>query len=135
MKIYEKYSEIADDIIEKYELYNKKNKNYCILKTMINLKNSNLQIIDDLNKIINASDLKSQVNNLIDIYQVDREKYRDITNTVENETDEDNLENGDNFSDNIIQEVEKNEEIINDKKKKEKIKKCGTKDRIKIKKK
>ena len=134
MKIYENYNEIADDIIEKFELYNKKNKNYCILKTMSNLKNSNEQILVDLNNIIKAEDLKSQINNLIDINQGDRDKYKEINinNTVENETNEDNLENGENFEDNNnIQEEQKNEKITKKKKKNCNLKHCGTHNNIK----
>ena len=132
MKIYEKYKEIADDIIEKYELYNKKNKNYCILKTMRNLKNSNSKIIEDLNVIISGSDLKDKINNLINIYLRDRDKYKDIiNNTVENETNEDGLDNDiDNFNDNI-QEEEKNDEKIKEKKKNVFIKHSGTRKCIK----
>ena len=136
MKIYEKYSDIAGDIIEKYELNNKKFKNFCILKTLHNLKNSNFQIIDDLDDIINASELKNKINNLIDIFQGDRDKYKDISNTVENETNEEDdwdIDNNNDFNGNN-QEDDKNEDRANEKKKKVILKYNRTKNSVRNKK-
>jgi hypothetical protein len=77
MKILEQYCEIEQDIIEKYELYNEKLKNYRVLKSLNNLNVSNKKIMDDLIKIINEKDLQKQINILIDIYEGDRKNYKE----------------------------------------------------------
>jgi len=89
MKIFEKYCEIANDIIEKYELFNKKSKNYRILKSIYNLKNSNKKIIEDLETIIKGSNLKNKINTLIDIYQSDRNNYREGSYNIIKKEDND----------------------------------------------
>jgi len=68
-RIYERYYNISLDILKKYETFNKKLKNYRILRTIRNLKLSNKQIIGDLEKIINIDDLKSKCSTIIDLYQ------------------------------------------------------------------
>ena len=58
MRIYQNYYDIAKRIIEKYELFNKELKNYTILKSLRNLKFSNIQIMKDLSSIIEEKDMK-----------------------------------------------------------------------------
>ena len=53
MKIYDNYCEILNDVIEKYELFNKEYKNYGVLKNFLNLKKYNKIIINDLEGVIN----------------------------------------------------------------------------------
>ena len=67
-RIYEKYYNIANDIIKKYELFNKDLKNYRILRTIRNLKFSNNQIIDDLNKMIDERDLEKKSSIILSTY-------------------------------------------------------------------
>ena len=95
LKIIEKYYEIANEIIEKYELYNKKYKNYRILKSIDNLNNSNDQIIKSLKKIINEKDIIIRINDLIDIYSGDRKNYKEgvsLTNTLNNDEEKNDIE-------------------------------------------
>ena len=68
-RIYERYYNISLDIIKKYETFNKKLKNYRILRTIRNVKLSNKQIIGDLEKIINNDDVKSKCSTIIETYQ------------------------------------------------------------------
>ena len=90
MNLYEKYCEISYDIIEKYELFNKNLKNYRILKSIHNLEKSTGKINDDLNRIVNEKNLKDKICELIDIYQGDRNDYKDgINNKINNNNDSD----------------------------------------------
>lgn len=89
MKMYEKYYEIAKDIVEKYELYNKDLQNYRILKSVLNLKKSNKKIIDDLDKIVKGKDLKDKVKALIDTYEDDRKNYKKGNNKKVEKSDDD----------------------------------------------
>lgn len=77
MTILNKYHEIAQDIIEKYELYNTKFKNHRILKSIDNLNISNKNITDVLNKISYEKDIKIKINTLLDIYHGDRNIYNE----------------------------------------------------------
>ena len=89
MKIYEKYYEIAKDIVEKYELYNKDLQNYRILRSILNLKKSNKKIIDNLDKIINGKELRDKVMALIDTYEDDRHNYKKGNNNIFERNDDD----------------------------------------------
>ena len=76
VKIIEKYYDMAQDIIGKYELFNIKNKNYQILKTMNLLDETNKDIMKDLDNIIAPNkNLKEKSCILIDIYESDRGDY------------------------------------------------------------
>ena len=75
VRIFEKYYNIAQDVIYKYETYNKELKNYRILKSVLNLKDSNEKIMKDLDEIINGEKFMEQINRIINIYIVDREDY------------------------------------------------------------
>ena len=75
MKILEQYYEIGQDIIDKYELYNKTLKNQKVLQSINNLEISNEKVINDLDEILNEKDIKKQINNLINIYKTDRINY------------------------------------------------------------
>ena len=92
MKIYEKYCEILNDIIEKYELNNKEFKNYGVLKNFLNFKKSNKTIMDDLDKIINEEDYKKKSHILIDMYQRDSQNYKNLNNNVSIETKKDDID-------------------------------------------
>ena len=86
MTIINQYYEIAQDIIEKYELYNSKYKNHRILMSIKNLNRSNKNINELLSKIINGNDIKTKINNLIDIYNGDRLNYKEgLANQTNNE--------------------------------------------------
>ena len=75
VRIFEKYYNIGQDIIYKYETYNKELKNYRILKSVLNLKDSNEKIMKDLDEIINGEKFMEQINRIINIYILDREDY------------------------------------------------------------
>jgi len=81
-KIYEDYYKIANDITEKYELFNKDLKNYKNLRNLLNLKISNKNIIKDLEEIVSTKDLVIKSNKLISIYKEDREKYNNRTQAL-----------------------------------------------------
>ena len=96
VNIFEKYYEIANDIIEKYELYNQNLKNYRIIETIKNLDNSNPKIMKDLDKIINENDIQKRISYLIDIYHADRNSYSNsVTNTNYDDKTPNNLKTSD----------------------------------------
>ena len=79
LNIIEKYYDIAQDIIGKYESYNKKLKNYQVLKTIGCLSDSNKKILNDLNTITEKNqkedDWANKCKILINIFKCDREFY------------------------------------------------------------
>ena len=77
LEIFNHYYEIGQDVIDKYELYNKDLKNHRILQTLNNLDTFNKTIMQDLNDIINSEDLKTQINFLIDISEEERKNYKE----------------------------------------------------------
>ena len=79
-RIYERYYNIANDIIKKYELFNKDLKNYRILRTIRNLNFSNKQIINDLNKIIDEQDLQKKSSIILSTYNDKLETIKGIEN-------------------------------------------------------
>jgi len=91
-RIYERYYNISLDILKKYETFNKKLKNYRILRTIRNLKLSNKQIIGDLEKIINIDDLKSQCSTIIELYQNKVKRYEGATNLTIKDVEKENNE-------------------------------------------
>ena len=71
MNLYNDYYKCANHIIEKYETFNKGEeafKNFTIFKSLYNLKDSNKDILEDLQKIINERDKVNQAKNLFDNY-------------------------------------------------------------------
>ena len=113
MKIMEKYYSISKDIIEKFELYNKSLKNHRIIFSVLNIKESNENIMNDLNKIIYSEDLKNKCISLIDIYHEDRMIY---TNSQLNISQEN--ERGRNNNENSSNRNNKQKKFINDNKSK-----------------
>lgn len=92
-RIYERYYNIANDIIKKYELFNKDLKNYKILRTIRNLKFSNKQIIEDLNYIINEPDLQKKSSIILSTYidkldKVKGSENKHHINTIKKEMDD-----------------------------------------------
>lgn len=89
LRIYNRYYNIANDIIKKYETFNKKLKNYRILRTVRNLKFSNNQIKDDLNKFIKEKDLSKKCLMIIETYLQKEHLYKGMnSNDIEKENDE-----------------------------------------------
>ncbi len=92
-RIYERYYDISLDILKKYQLFNKKLKNYRILRTVRNLKLSNKKILADLDKIITNGDLKDQSSTILEIYQNKLKHYEGTgtlsINNVEKESNDD----------------------------------------------
>ena len=76
VRIMEQYYDIAQDIISKYESFNKKFTNFQVLKTVSSLNFSNNEILQDLIQITEGDlDLKEKCDMLIDIYKSDRNNY------------------------------------------------------------
>ena len=78
MQIYEDYYRIASNIMEKYESFNKGEKdlkNFTIFKTLYNLKFSNNQILEDLKEVIKKGDKIEKAKTLIGIYLDKKSSY------------------------------------------------------------
>ncbi len=50
-------------------------KNHRILKSVINLKDSNEKVIENIKSIINEKNIREQTKNIMDIFILDREDY------------------------------------------------------------
>jgi hypothetical protein len=105
--MYNNYYQIANDINEKYELYNTDVKNYRILRNLLNLNKSNKEILKFLeDEIIKEKDLNKKIEKLINIYKEDRKKYNNSRANVDislkcgeeeyNEWEKENVINGTN---------------------------------------
>ena len=95
IQILRKYCEIAEDIIRKYESFNTKYKNFQVLKSVNFLKDSNKDIINDLDNIINGDkkwEKKCAI--LMEIYAKDRSDY---TNNPESHTNNNSVEENEEF--------------------------------------
>ena len=92
VKMLEKYCEISEDILLKYELFNSKYKNYQILQSVNFLADSNKNISKDLEIITNSDrNWKKKCDILIDIFESDRKDYTNDSNkTNNNSIDEEN---------------------------------------------
>ena len=89
IKIIEKYYDIANDIIKKYETFNSKLNNYQTLLTINYLSSSNKEILQQIESIIegnkNKEDWLKKCAVLIDIIEGDRSEYNNNEKTEENE--------------------------------------------------
>jgi len=81
---FKKYYIIADDILNKYETYNKDLKNHRVLQSVINLNDSNEKVMEDIKSILNKNnDIIEQAENIIKIGQkIYRESWEDIENYI-----------------------------------------------------
>ena len=109
-RIYKRYYDISNDIINKFELFNKNGKNYRILRTIRNLKFSNKQILEDLKKI-DEEDIMGKCVTIIEIYLSKEDLYKGKENIVS--TKNINKEGDDKW----FEEIQKNKQ---NKKEKEK---------------
>jgi hypothetical protein len=109
-RIYKRYYDISNDIIQKFEIFNKNVKNFNILRTVRNLKFSNQQILEDLKKI-NEKDIRGKCATILDIYLSKEELYKGKENKVSNNNI--NKESDDKW----FEEIQKNKQ---NKKEKEK---------------
>jgi len=78
MDLYNDYYKCANFIIEKYETFNKGEetyKNFTIFKCLYNLKDSNKDILEDLQKIINEKEKENQAKFLLEIYLNKKTRY------------------------------------------------------------
>ena len=111
-KIYEDYYKIANDITEKYELFNKDFKNYKNLRNLLNLKISNKNIIKDLDGIVSAKGLVDISDKLISIYNEDREKYSNRKNTQDLNLEKHGMDDYNEWiKENAINEINKKNKI------------------------
>ena len=89
IKIIEKYYDIANDIIKKYETFNSKLNNYQTLLTINYLSSSNKEILQQIESIIEGNKSKEdwlkKCAVLIDIIEGDRSEYNNNEKTEENE--------------------------------------------------
>ena len=108
MKIFEKYYEIGQDIIEKYELFNKDLKNHRVIQSLKNLNDSNEKVMKTLNEIINNNNLKNKINILINIYEDDRKIYKE---RIEVEVEEISFDYRDSNGDNSLQNYRSQKKI------------------------
>ena len=111
VRIMERYYDISYDIINKYESFNQKFKNYQVLKTVSFLAESNEMIIKDLKNITESdADLRDKCNELIGIYKSDRKNYlinyeRPMRNLDNNKIFNNNF-NNDRMNQSEIKEIE-----------------------------
>ena len=91
LRIFKRYSYIANDVFGKYELFNKELKNYRILKSLQNLQSTNKKMNENLNGIINEKDKIKKINELIEIYEQKEENYKknDIIIDISKDNDDD----------------------------------------------
>lgn len=101
LRVFKRYLYIANDIIGKYGLFNKEFKNYRILKSLRNLKFSNIKMNKDLKNIIEEKDEIKKINLIIKIYEDKENNYR---NSSQVQYDY-NKENDEAW----LEEIEKNE--------------------------
>jgi len=122
LRIFKRYLYIANDIIGKYELFNKELKNHRILKSLWNLKFSNNSMNDNLTKIIKEKNLIQKVNKIIDIYEQKEKNYKDNKNEIFD------YKKGDNeWWEEINKEGEKEKEKVNERIGEKQLKKNKTK--------
>lgn len=76
LRIFKRYHYIAKDVVGKFELFNKDLKNHRILKSLWNLKSSNVKMNEELNKIINEKDLYTKTNYIVYFFGKDRERHQ-----------------------------------------------------------
>ena len=67
LRVFKRYHYIAKDIIGKYELFNKELKDYKILKSLRNLKVTNIKMNKELTDIITELDTGKRINSLFKI--------------------------------------------------------------------
>jgi hypothetical protein len=91
LRIFRRYSYIANDVIGKYELFNTELKNYRILKSLRNLQSTNITMNKNLNEIIKEKDPISRINSLIHLYELNEANYKknNITIDISKENDDD----------------------------------------------
>ena len=88
MRVFKRYHYIAKDIIGKYELFNKELKDYKILKSLRNLKTTNLKMNKELTDIITEQDPIKIINSLFKITEIqDSIKGEKIDYSKENDDD------------------------------------------------
>ena len=103
--ILESYYDICKDIVEKYETYNIKSKNYHIIQNINFLETSNKEITEYLNYLIKEDNSKESFFNkcklLIDIYYKERKNYADknIKKNNNPQKKEDNINNQNSIQD------------------------------------
>ena len=103
IRIFKRYYEIANDVITKYELFNKDLKNYRILKSLRNINFSNNKIMEDLNKIIDEKNIMNRIDAIVNIYKTKRDDYKGNIAIIDYNKDND---------DDWIEEIKKNEEKV-----------------------
>ena len=115
VRIMEQYYDIAQDIISKYESFNKKFTNFQVLKTVSSLHFSNNEVLQDLIQITEGDlDLKEKCDRLIDIYKSDRNNYTNYSQPMMDINI--NNENMNIFKFGEPKNSERNKKIVNQKK-------------------
>ena len=82
LRIFKRYHYIAKDIIGKFELFNKDLKNNRILKSLWNLKASNVKMNNELTKIIEEENFLEKTKLLIDLNEKNEALYKQNLNST-----------------------------------------------------
>ena len=118
IKIIEKYYDIANDILTKYETFNSKSKNYQTIMTINYLSSSNKEILQKIDNIIRGNKSKDEwlkkCDVLLEIIESDRDEYNnentgpneDASNNSYNRIKKNNFQEEDEFE--SYQDYEKN---------------------------
>ena len=95
MRIYTNYYNIAGNIIEKYESFNKGEgafKNFTIFKCLRNLKKSNEQMLTKIREVVKEKNKLEQAKHLIAIYSTKKDEYYANTRSGEDLNEEDDTD-------------------------------------------
>ena len=92
LRVFKRYHYIAKDIIGKYELFNKELKDYKILKSLRNLKTTNLKMNKELTDIITEQDPIKIINSLFKITEIQDKSIKGEKIDYSKENDDDWLE-------------------------------------------
>ena len=86
-RLFEDYYNIGVNVIEKYELFYKDDKYFTILESLNNLKNSNIEILKELELIINQKDIRDKTFSIINIYKNKKDNYKKNMNDLKEQND------------------------------------------------
>ena len=93
LRVFKRYHYIAKDIIGKYELFNKELKNYKILKSLRNLKSTNIKMNKELTDIVTEQDPIKIINSLFKINDTqEKERIKNEKFDYSKDNDDDWLE-------------------------------------------
>ena len=80
-RLFESYYDIGVNIINKYETFNKDFKNFTIFESLNNLKNTNVEIMKELDSIKDQKDIRDKAFSIINIYKNKKDNYKKNMNS------------------------------------------------------